>query len=126
MLPVSSTCLKYGETMHDHIQRYINSGSTEQQALIGRLEGLILELFPDARQTIYYGLPTYKSGKGQVSVGFWKEGVTLYTTNPEHIAAFKAANPKIRTNKASINFKIADPLPIEEVEGVVRRAMGGT
>lgn len=111
--------------MNDDIQRYIDNGSAEQQALLGRLRDLVLRLYPDARETLYYNLPTFKSGAGQLSLGYWKDGVTLYTTHPDHVAPFRAAHPKIKTNKASINFRLGDELPIDGLTAVIRRAMGG-
>ena len=111
--------------MNDDIQSLIDAGSAEQQALLGRLRALILRLYPDARQVIYYRLPTFKTAAGQVSLGYWKEGVTLYTTSPDNLAAFKTAHPKIKTNKASINFRLGDELPLDDVAEVVQRAMSG-
>lgn len=111
--------------MNDDIQRYIDNGSAGQQALFGRLRDLVLRLYPDARETLYYNLPTFKTGAGQVSLGFWKDGVTLYTTSPDNLAAFKAAHPKFKTNKASINFRLGDELPVDGLTAVIRRAMGG-
>lgn len=110
--------------MNEAFNSYLASGSAGQQALFGRLHTIILDLYPDARQVIYYNLPTFKSGRGQVSLGFWKDGVTLYTTGAAHIDPFRAARPKIKTNKASINFRLTDELPVDDVRAVIRRAMG--
>lgn len=111
--------------MNDDIQSLIDAGSAEQQALLGRLRELILRLYPDAHQLVYYRLPTFKTAAGQVSLGYWKDGVTLYTTSPNYITPFKAAHPKIKTNKASINFRLGDELPLDDVAAVIRRAMSG-
>lgn len=110
--------------MNDDIQQIIASGSAEQQTLFNRLQSLILALYPGARTVIYYRLPTYKSDAGQVSLGYWKDGVSLYTTSPANIDPFRAAQPKIKTNKASINFKTGAELPEDDVRAVIRRAMG--
>lgn len=111
--------------MNDDIQRFIDGGSAEQQALFARLRALVVELYPDAEAVMYYRLPTWKSSAGQMSLGYWKDGVSLYTTGPHYIDAFRAAHPRIKTNKASINFKLGDELPIEDVKGVITRAMRG-
>jgi len=44
---------------------------------------------------------------------------------PQYIDPFRAAHPRIKTNKASINFKLGDELPAEDVKGVITRAMMG-
>jgi uncharacterized protein YdhG (YjbR/CyaY superfamily) len=111
--------------MNDDTRQYLDNGSAEQQALFARLQALVRELYPDAQETMYYGLPTWKSGTGQMSLGFWKSGVSLYTTGPQYIDPFRAAHPRIKTNKASINFKLGDDLPVEDVKGVITRAMTG-
>lgn len=110
--------------MQDEIAQYIAGGSAEQQALFGRLWGLIGGHYPDAAVKIYYGLPTFKTAAGQVSLGYWKGGVSLYTTGPQYVAAFKDKHPGIKTNKASINFPVGGDLPEADVAEVVRRAMG--
>ena len=110
--------------MNEAFRDYIDAGSAGQQALFGRLNDIVLGLYPDARQVIYYNLPTFKSGRGQVSLGYWKDGVTLYTTAAANIDPFRAARPKIKTNKASINFRLGDELPVDDVQAVIRRSMG--
>ena len=110
--------------MNEAFNSYIEAGSAGQRELFGRLHDIILGLYPDSRQVIYYNLPTFKSGRGQVSLGFWKDGVTLYTTSPANIDPFRGARPKIKTNKASINFRLTDDLPVDDVQAVIRRAMG--
>ena len=113
------------DLMNDDIQHFIDGGSAEQQALFARLQALVLELYPDAKAVMYYRLPTWKSSAGQMSLGYWKDGVSLYTTGPQYIDPFRAAHPRIKTNKASINFKLGDELPVEDVKGVITRAMMG-
>ena len=49
-------------------------------------------------------------------------GVTLTTTAPEYIEAFKKAHPQFKTNKASIQFDFDDDIPDDAVRDVIRRA----
>jgi hypothetical protein len=42
----------------------------------------IVGLYPEAEMVISYQVPTYKVGRGRVSLGLWKDGVSLYTTDP--------------------------------------------
>jgi hypothetical protein len=49
--------------------------------------------------------------------------VSLYTTDPEYIAAFKERHPRIKTGKASLNFRLTDQLPAEDVRRVVERTI---
>jgi hypothetical protein len=58
-----------------------------------------------------------------VQLSYWKDGVTLLTMHPDLIAEFKAKHPKLKTNKASINFKLTDDIPEADVRHVIERAM---
>jgi uncharacterized protein YdhG (YjbR/CyaY superfamily) len=109
--------------MDEAFERYIDAIPPEQRPLFDRLQSLILELYPDAEIVISYQIPTYKAAGGRVSLGLWKEGVSLYTTDPQHIDEFKSQHPAIKTGKASLNFRVTDELPENDVKKVVNRAM---
>jgi uncharacterized protein YdhG (YjbR/CyaY superfamily) len=109
--------------MDEAVQRYIDAIPAEQKPLFDRLQSHILELYPDAEVVISYQIPTYKAGGGRVSLGLWKDGVSLYTTDPRHIATFKSKHPTIKTGKASLNFRLTDELPEKDVREVINRAI---
>jgi uncharacterized protein YdhG (YjbR/CyaY superfamily) len=109
--------------LDESVRNYIDAIPGEQRPLFDRLHSLILDLYPDAEVVISYQVPTYKAAGGRVSLGLWKDGVSLYTTGPEYIETFKARHPKIRTGKASLNFRLTDDLPEEGVREVVRQAI---
>ncbi|MHB0856633.1 MAG: DUF1801 domain-containing protein [Anaerolineae bacterium] len=112
--------------MNDQVQRFMNAVPEDRKPLFDRLHALILSLYPDAQIVISYQVPTYKVKSGWVALGYWKAGVSLYTNNPQHIAEFAARHPHIKTNKASINLKLTDEVPMEDLEQVIRHAMEGT
>jgi uncharacterized protein YdhG (YjbR/CyaY superfamily) len=105
------------------VQRYINAVPAKQRPLFDRLHSLILELYPDADVVTSYQIPTYKARGGRVSLGLWKDGVSLYTTGPEYVECFRSKHPTIKTGKASINFRLTDELPEDDVREVVERAI---
>ena len=109
--------------MDEAVQRYVEAIPAEQRPLFDRLQSLILELYPDAEVVISYQVPTYKAKGGRVSLGLWKSGVSLYTTDPRHIEDFKTRHPAVKTGKASLNFTLTDELPDQDVRDVVKRAM---
>jgi uncharacterized protein YdhG (YjbR/CyaY superfamily) len=109
--------------MDEAVRRYVDAIPAEQRSLFDRLQSLILDLYPDAEVVISYQVPTYKARGGRVSLGLWKDGVSLYTTDPRHIEPFKTKHPRVKTGKASLNFKLADELPEQDVREVVERAM---
>ena len=110
--------------MTDSVDQFIARGSPEQQALLGKLEALITSLYPDAERLLWYGMPTWRVSKhGWVCLNYWKDGVTLLTKEPDAVAAFKAAHPKIKVNKASINLRLTGEFPAEGLSEVIRTAM---
>ena len=109
--------------MEEAVQRFIDKVPAEQRPLFDRLHSLILELYPDAEVVISYQVPTYKARGGRVSLGLWQDGVSLYTTGPEYIEDFKAKHPKVKTGKASLNFRLGEELPERDIRQVIRRAI---
>lgn len=102
---------------------YIKAHSAEQIAYYERLQSLICELYPQLSVKRNYGIAMYYKGKNWVGLGFRKDGVSLYTQYFALINAFKAKHPKQKTGKACINFKLNDPLPIEDLKQVIIGAL---
>jgi uncharacterized protein YdhG (YjbR/CyaY superfamily) len=109
--------------MDRSVQGYIDAIPPDHRPLFERLQILILDVCPDAEIVISYQVPTYKAPGGRVSLGVWKDGVSLYTTDPRHIEAFKQRHPSVKTGKASLNFRLSDELPENDVREAVARAL---
>ena len=109
--------------MNKDVQRYIEASPQEQRPLFDQLQALIKSLYPEAEIVMSYQIPTYKAKSGWVGLGRWKEGVSLYTNGPQHIAEFKAKYPAIKTGKGSINFRVSDKVPEAAVKRVIKHAI---
>lgn len=109
--------------MNEDVERYIDAVQDERRALFDKLQALIMGLYPNAEAVISYQIPTYKAKSGWVGLGYWKEGVSLYTNGPQHIAEFKTEYPAIKTGKASINFKVTDVVPEAALKKVIKHAV---
>lgn len=107
----------------DAVRAYRDALDPTRQALFDRLEACVLAAAPDAAAAIGYGIPLYRLGKRHVGLSARKDGVSLTTTSPDHIAAFHARYPRIRVNTASVAFRLADAFADEDVRAVVRRAL---
>jgi len=108
------------------VQRFMDAVPEDQKPHFNQLHALIMSMYPDAEIVISYQVPTYKVKSRWVALGYWKGGVSIYTNSPEHIAAFKAQHPAVKTGKASINFKLTEPLPVEAVKKVIQHAIEGS
>jgi uncharacterized protein YdhG (YjbR/CyaY superfamily) len=87
------------------------------------LHTFIMKLYPDADTGLSWGMPTYRSGDGWVSIANQKRYISLYTCGAEHLAAFRKLQPGVRTGKGCINLKPTEPLPLADPESVIRSAM---
>lgn len=105
------------------VEAYVEALDEPHRALFERLQGLVLDVVPNAEVRISYRIPIYTVGTRHVGLNAGlRDGVTLTATSPDHIAAFAASNPGFKTGKASIQFRFADDLPEADIRDVVRRA----
>jgi uncharacterized protein YdhG (YjbR/CyaY superfamily) len=111
--------------MKQTVQQFMDAVADERKELLLQVQALIEELYPHAECLIWYTLLTHRIKTGWVGLGYWKGGASLYTQNPAYIASFKEKYSKVHTNKSSINFKLSQPLPVEDVKQVIRLAMEG-
>jgi uncharacterized protein YdhG (YjbR/CyaY superfamily) len=121
-----------GETFRDESQRpqlpdevrgYVDALDPAHRQLFDRLHDLILSVVPDAEVVISYQIPMYKVGRRHVGLNAGRaNGITLTTTSPDHIEAFRRRHPQFKTNKASVQFRFDDELPDDDIKDVIRRA----
>jgi uncharacterized protein YdhG (YjbR/CyaY superfamily) len=111
--------------MDAEMVEYINSIRDDRRELYARLEGMVLEMYPEAELVKSYGIPKYqnKLGKGGVFMNYWKEGVSMHGGGTDYISEFVAAHPEIKTGKGSLNFRLSDHIPEEDVKAFIHRAM---
>ena len=105
------------------VDDYIDALDAPHRRLFDHLQDLILDELPDAEVVFSYQIPMYKVGRQRVGLSAHRTGgVTLTTTAPEYIAAFKKSHPQFKTNKASIQFDFDDDIPDDAVRDVIKRA----
>ncbi|MCF7920408.1 MAG: DUF1801 domain-containing protein [Candidatus Cloacimonetes bacterium] len=112
--------------MNTEFQSYIDSREEEFRNRIMSFHDIIMEMYPGCDQKIWFNILSYRMEKGWtgwVGLGYWKEGVTLYTGAIPLITVFRQKHPGIKTGKGCINFKIKDAIPWQEVRQVIRFAM---
>lgn len=109
--------------MNTQVKEYISRVPEERSEKFQTLHSLIISAYPDAVVDMTYKMPTYKVGEGWVALANQKNYISLYTCGYHHIETFKKNHPKIKTGKGCINFRDKDPLPVEDIEQVVRHAI---
>jgi len=110
-------------TMNTDVERFMAAIPPDRRPLFDRLHALILALYPDAQIRLSYGVPTYRAASGWVALGYWKQGVSLYTNGAHHLMQFKAAHPRIKTGTGSINLRLTDEFPEAALREVIRHAI---
>jgi uncharacterized protein YdhG (YjbR/CyaY superfamily) len=105
------------------VTAYFDNVPAERKSMVETIHQLILELYPDAVVDMKYKMPTYQVGSGWVALANQKHYVSLYTCGAHHLAAFKQQHPKIKTGKGCINFKPSAPLPLQDLQSVIRHAI---
>jgi uncharacterized protein YdhG (YjbR/CyaY superfamily) len=109
--------------MDNLVQNYFDSVPEDRKSLFDQLHKLILSLYPEAELVMSDPILTYRARSGWVGLGYWKDGVTLYTSGPVHIGEFNAKHAAIKTGKGSINFRLTDEVPLEDLKKVITHAI---
>jgi uncharacterized protein YdhG (YjbR/CyaY superfamily) len=106
------------------VEAYIAGVPADQRALFERLHRLVLDTLPEARVTISYNMPAYVVDGGRVSLSSGQAGVSIATTVPEPIAAFKAKHQQFKTGKVTVQLPSDAELPEDDLRALVREATG--
>lgn len=109
--------------MSIEVQTYIDAVEDERRSLLLNFQAIILRLCPEAAIKISYQIPSYKVPTGWVFLGYWKQGVSIYTGYSQGLADFRAKHPRIKTGKGSVNFRLKDEIPWQDVETLIADAL---
>lgn len=109
--------------MNKDVKEYFAAVPKDRRPLVMELHEFILGIYPEAEPVLWYSMPTYRAKKGWVALGYWKGGATIYTNQYAHTAQFKAQNPAFKTGKASIQFKLGEPLPAVALKKFIKLVM---
>lgn len=105
------------------ITEYVDQLPAIRQQRIIELDSLVRTLFPEAKQTMRYKMPTYELGDQWFAIASQKNYVSVYTCDASMIEDFKLSHPNIKTGKGCINIRDKDELPIEALGQVVQNAL---
>ena len=109
--------------INKEVKKYLADIPVDRKGVISELHSMILGLYPKAMVDMMYKMPTYHIKNGWVAIANHKNYVSLYTCGYHHISQFKEKHPKIKTGKGCINLKVKDPLPVADLQEVVKHAI---
>lgn len=105
--------------MKRDVDGYINGFGDKRTERLQTIRKLVLELVPDAVESLSYGLVGYKHNKKPlVYFGAFPKHIGFYATPNGH-EAFKDEFAKYKQGKGSVQLPLDQPLPIELIKKVI-------
>jgi uncharacterized protein YdhG (YjbR/CyaY superfamily) len=101
------------------VDEYIKDFPEDVQQVLNQIRRAIIELAPQAEESISYGMPAYKlNGKPLVYFAAFKNHIGFYATPSGH-AAFEKELAKYKQGKGSVQFPIDKPMPLKLIAKIV-------
>ena len=105
------------------LETYLQRIPGARRARFDSIRALIRRLYPEARESMRYRMPTWEFADGWIALANQKKYISLYTCGAQHIAEFRRRHPRIKTGSGCINFRDRDDIPLADLESVVASAM---
>ena len=114
-------------TTDPRVDAYLAKLPVDQRELLEALRRQVMALAPKAVETIAYDMPAFRlDDHFLLSYAGWKRHCSIYPVGPELLAAYAdALRGYGRTNKGSLHFSAARPLPTALLEDLVRGRVAG-
>jgi uncharacterized protein YdhG (YjbR/CyaY superfamily) len=100
------------------IDEYITAFPENVQSILQELRRVISETAPEAKETIDYGIPTFKLNGNLVHYAAFKNHIGFYPT-PSAIESFKKELASFKQAKGSVQFPLDKPIPFDLVKKIV-------
>lgn len=104
--------------MNEAVKKYLDKQKSPQREILLKIRKLILEVAPQAKERLGYGVPAFDLRGGLVLYAAFKEHVGLYP-EPAAIKAFEKELAGYETSKGTIKFKIDQPIPYGLIKKII-------
>ena len=102
------------------ISEYVSTLPENAQKAMGEIIATIKANVPDAEEHISYNMPAFKvNGEYFIHFSAWKNHIGMYPI-PAGNEAFQKQIEPYRSAKSSLNFPLAQPMPIKLIEKVIK------
>jgi uncharacterized protein YdhG (YjbR/CyaY superfamily) len=102
-----------------NIDDYIATFPQNVQRKLRELRSAIKEAAPEAKESISYGMPTFKLNGNLVHFAAYNKHIGFYVPSSV-ILAFKEKLPIYKQSKGTVQFPTDWPLPLDTVREIVR------
>lgn len=104
----------------DNIDEYISNFPESTRRLLEAIRTTVKAAAPEASESLAYGMPAYKfKGRPLVYFAGYKNHIGFYATPTGH-AAFSEELSKYKQGKGSVQFPIAEPMPLDLIARIVQ------
>jgi uncharacterized protein YdhG (YjbR/CyaY superfamily) len=100
------------------IDDYIEAYPSEVREILRMIRDIIRKAAPGARETISYGMPTFKLNGNLVHFAAYKNHIGFYPT-PSGISAFEEELSEYKHAKGSVQFPLHKPIPYDLIRKIV-------
>ena len=111
------------ESGKKEVNVYIMGFPENVQVILTKFRRVISEAAPNAKETINYGIPTFKLNGNLVHYAAFKEHIGFYPT-PSGIKAFEKELSPYKTSKGAVQFPYAKPIPYDLIKKIVKYRVG--
>jgi len=115
--------MKSEKTTPKNIDEYIAGFPDEIRVLLEEVRKTIRKAAPEATEAISYQMPTFRLNGNLVHFAAFKNHIGLYPA-PTGIETFRKELSVYKGGKGSVQFPIADPLPLDLITRIVRFRVG--
>ncbi|WP_461788340.1 iron chaperone [Pedobacter sp.] len=100
------------------VDEYISAFPADVQHVLQRLRAQLLQLVPQAKEKIGYGIPTLTLNGNLIHFAAYKNHIGLYPGS-KAIAYFEEELQNYHTSKGTVQFPLHEPIPMHLVEKIV-------
>jgi uncharacterized protein YdhG (YjbR/CyaY superfamily) len=102
---------------------YLEEIPANRKERFTKLLKLVTGLYPDAKLSMKFKMPTFTKADGWVALANQKSYISLYTCSAEHLKEFKKKYPDVKTGKGCVNIRDKDDFPLRDLASVISSAM---
>jgi uncharacterized protein YdhG (YjbR/CyaY superfamily) len=102
------------------IDKYIKTFPKDVQSILQKVRKTICEIIPNAKETISYGIPTFKlNDKYIIYFAGWKRHISLYPIS-EGTKEFNKKMSKYIAGRGTLKFPLTEDIPYDLISEVTK------
>jgi uncharacterized protein YdhG (YjbR/CyaY superfamily) len=109
------------------VAEYIARFPADVQPILEEVRKAILQVTPEAEETISYDMPTFRlEGSYVIYFGGWKKHVAIYPVTETMAGKLKEELKEYKGSKNSVHFPLSKPIPVDLIRKIVEAKLAET